>query len=147
VSWYSPSTFFRRVDARQTDRGYGLSSVVVNRSSGSAVRLASVVIVVVIVLSLQWVDTWVSVIGGAGFRRLAVFCPPARKGRQVQGRRSPRVKLGPHDGFRAVSGNDLAQTGLMRGCGPGTPRPTDEGELPRHAAAVLGRPNQQREPR
>ena len=82
-----------------------------------------------------------SVIGGAGLRRLAVFCPPARKGRQVQGRRSPRVKLGPHDGFRAAFGNDLAQTGLMRGCGPGMPRPHRSWtRAPSDPAAVLVRP-------
>ena len=80
-------------------------------------------------------------IGGAGLRRLAVFCPPARKGRQLPGRRSPRVKLGPHDGFRAAFGNDLAQTGLMRGCGPGTPRPHRSRTLgPSGRAAVLVRP-------
>jgi hypothetical protein len=53
-----------------------------------------------------------------GCTRLA--CP---QGRQDRGRGVPRVKPGPHDGFRVALGNDHAQTGLMRGCGPGTPRP------------------------
>ena len=53
-----------------------------------------------------------------------MICPPARKGRQAPG---PRGAPGSNRDRMMVSadasGNDHAQTGLMRGCGPGTPRP------------------------